>query len=254
MFYDTGTARERLHRVGDRLRAGREGEERALAAWLEELEAAPERFGPNVALRPVLESWLLPVGATVLGPGELGYWSQLPDLFALHRVGMPAVRPRHGWLLVEGKVRKVLDKLEEEPEALADGGEALARRAVRESWPPEVESALGALRGAIGRGMEEVERAVAEHLPGIRSAVGKARSQAFGAVDELEGRVDARLRERREVVIEQIRKAALHLYPDGRPQERVQSPLYYLARYAEALLDGLEERSAATSPPLWRAR
>ncbi len=253
VFYDTGAERARLYREENRVRAGREGPERTLEETLAELEDAPERFGPNVALRPVLESWLLPVGATVLGPGELAYWSQLPDLFALHEVPMPAVHPRHGWLLVEAKVTKVLEKLDEEPEAFADRGEEVARRAVRDARPAELERALEELRGGLGRALDEVETAVVEHLPGIRSAVGKARSQAFAVARELEDQVDARLRERREVVLEQIRKAALHLYPDGAPQERVQSPFYYLARYGTGLLDALEERSRQATPPLWPA-
>lgn len=251
LFFDTGSERARIYREGSRLRLGREGPERSLAGLLEEIGESPERFGPNVALRPVLESWLLPVGATVLGPGELAYWSQLPELFALHGVPMPDLRPRHAWLLVEAKVRKVLEKLGEAPEAFASGEEAVATRAVREARPPELDAALRGLRSAIGRALGEVEGAVAEHLPGIRSAVGKARSDAFRVSGELEERVDARLRERREVLLEQIRKAALHLYPDREPQERVQSPLYYLARYGPDLLDALARRTAEVTPPLW---
>lgn len=249
VFHDTGEERVRLYRDGERVRLGRDGEARGLEETLEALESAPERFGPNAALRPVLESWLLPVGATVLGPGELAYWSQLPELFRLHDVPMPTVHPRHGWLLVESKVRKVLDKLGEPPEAFADEREVTAR-AVRDARPPEVEAALERLRSDLGRGMSEIEAAVAEHLPGIRSAVGAAKSQAFAVARELEERVDARLRERRDVVVEQIRKAAIHLYPDG-PQERIQSPLYYLVRYGPGLLDGLEARSREETPPLW---
>lgn len=251
LFYDTGAERSRLYREGPRIRVGREGRDRPLEEVLEEVEAAPERFGPNVALRPVLESWLLPVGATVIGPGELAYWSQLPDLFALHGVRMPALRPRHAWLLIETKVRKVLDKLGEGPEAFAEGPDAVVGRAVREARPAALETALAGFRSAIGRALADVEEAVAAELPGIRSAVGKARSQAFRAAQELEEQVDGRLREEREVLLEQVEKAALHLYPGREPQERVQSPLYYLVRYGSALLAALERRAAELTPPLW---
>lgn len=254
VFYDSGGGRERLYRDGERIRVGRGGEGRSLDTLLAELESAPERFSPNVALRPVLESWLLPVRAVVLGPGELAYWSQLPPLFEQHAVSMPVVVPRHGWLLLEGKVAKVLDKLEVEPKAFAAAGGSLERRLVRDSRPAEVERAIRDLRAAIGRGIDGVEKAVADHLPGLRSAVGKAGSHAFRAVGELEAQIDTRMRAKREVMLEQVRKAALHLYPDRRPQERIQSPLYYLGRYGPGLVDALAVRSSEDSPPLWPPR
>lgn len=249
VFFDTGTARRRIYRTGEgRASLGSGGETREVEALLDRLREAPERFSPNVFLRPVLESWLLPVGATVLGPGELAYWAQLPGLFERLDVPMPWIRPRHGWTLVEGKVRKVLEKLDVEPEALEAGEEAVIRKEVEESRPAPVEEALGALRAALGEGVGRVESAVDAHLPGIRSAVGKTKSEVFGAVSELERRIDARVRERREVLIRQIRKCGVHLYPDGVPQERRISPLYYLARYGPSLVEALAERTREATP------
>lgn len=244
VFLDTGEARERLYTEGNRVRVGREGPFSSVQDLEKRLEDRPEAFSPNVSLRPVLESWALPVAATVLGPGELGYWAQLPELFRAAGVPLPAVAPRASWTLVERKVDKVLEKLGTGPEALEDGGATVIREQTRSSRPPDVEEAISDLRVALGSALERVEDRIGRTLPGIRSAVGKARSQAFRAVQELEGQVDARVRERQEVLIAQIRKAATHLYPDGRPQERVISPLYYLARYGPDLVDDLEIRTA----------
>lgn len=242
VFYDTGEARVRVYRTesGD-FRLGREGPERAAAELVEELERDPARFSPNVALRPVLESWLLPVGYTVMGPGELAYWAQLPPLFERREIRMPVLRPRPSWVVVEDKVEKVLRKVDAGTEAFRDGGDELIRQVVSEFRPASVDAALRELRGAIHAGTEEVDRALERELPGIRSSVGKARSDLYGVVSELEEAVDGRVEERREVLIRQIRKAAVHLYPDGRPQERVLSPLYYLARYGRDFLLAVEE-------------
>lgn len=244
VFLDTGKARERLYVDGEGVRVGRGGPYLSGRELRKRLEERPEAFSPNVSLRPVLESWALPVAATVLGPGELAYWAQLPPLFRAAGVPLPVVRPRASWTLVEGKVDKVLEKLGTEPEALADGGAAAIREQTRSSRPPEVEEAISDLRAALGGALERVEDRIGRALPGIRSAVGKARSQAFRAVHELEAQVNARVRERQEVLIGQIRKAASHLFPDGRPQERVISPLYYLTRYGPELVDALEARTA----------
>lgn len=242
VFFDTGDARVRLYGTdsGD-FRLGRDGPRAARGEVLQKLEREPARFSPNVSLRPILESWLLPVGSSVVGPGETAYWAQLPPLFEHRGVQMPALRPRPSWVIVEDKIEKVLRKLEAGPEDFRDGGEELIHEVVSESRPEAVDSALGELRAAIHAATEDVSEALEQELPGIRASVGKARSELFGAVGELEQAVDGRVEERQEVLVRQIRKAAAHLYPDGEPQERVLNPLYYLARYGGDFLAAVED-------------
>ncbi|MFQ5689570.1 MAG: bacillithiol biosynthesis cysteine-adding enzyme BshC [Gemmatimonadota bacterium] len=253
VFYDTGHARERVYVEDGWARAGRDGESVRLAELLEQLEAEPERFSPNVALRPVLESWLLPVKATVLGPGEIAYWAQLPELFRFLDARFPDIYPRAAWSLVEARVDKVLRKLGAESEQLADGGESLSRIATTEGRPPEVTAALERLHEDLARGFDDLERSVAKTLPGVRSAVLKARKQALAAAAGVERRLDATVRERQQVFLEQIRRSALHLFPDGHPQERVLSPFYFLFRHGQAWLDALaaatRERTETAWPP-----
>ncbi len=42
---------------------------------------------------------------------------------------------------------------------------------------------------------------------------------------------------------QQLEKAAVHLYPNGQPQERVLNPYQYLIRYGKALLDEIYENA-----------
>lgn len=244
LFVDRPSGRTRLHRDGgDGLRLGRDGEAVARDRVLEELDAHPERFSPNVALRPVVSSWLLPTAATVLGPGEMAYWTQLPGLFRWADVPFPRLRPRGSWTVVEGKVEKVLRKLGADPDAFGDGGEGLIRRVRERGRPPGVQEALEGARQAVGETLATVEKAVEAELPGLRSAVGATRHEVFQGLDRLQDAVDRRVEEQNEVLLQQIRKAAAHLWPDGRPQERVISPLYYLARYGSAFVEHVAERT-----------
>jgi bacillithiol biosynthesis cysteine-adding enzyme BshC len=245
LFLDTPGGRVRLLSEGEGIRAGAGGELEPESEILALLEASPERFSPNVALRPVLESWLLPVAATVLGPSELAYWAELPPLFEWAETPLPAARPRPSWNVLESKVLKVLDKLGADPEAFADGGRQLEARVTEEGLPDPVRGALDEARRDVGAAFGALEEAVEAELPGVRASVGSARHAAFSALEELQRAVLGRVRERQSVLVEQIHKAARHLYPDGKPQERVISPLYFLVRYGAAFLSGAA-RAAGT--------
>ncbi|MFQ5889902.1 MAG: bacillithiol biosynthesis cysteine-adding enzyme BshC [Gemmatimonadota bacterium] len=237
VFFDTGAGRERVYRSGEVVRLGRKGPTLPLAELLGMLEEAPHRFGPAASLRPVLESSLLPVAASILGPAEIAYWAQLGGLFDLAGVAMPMIRPRGTWRVIERKVRKVLEKAGATPEDFSDGGRELGRRIVAEGRPPAVEGALAAFHEDAAASLERLREAIEKELPGIKSAVGKARAEVFRVAEEIERLIDARVRGRREILLRQLRKAAVHLYPAGKPQERILSPFYYLARYGDAFVD-----------------
>lgn len=247
LFVDLPSGRTRLL-AGEAggVRAGKTGEEKTEADVLSGITAEPERFSPNVALRPVLESWLLPVCATVLGPSEVAYWAELPALFRWAEVPLPAVYARPSWSLVESKVDKVLVKIGAEPESFSDGGRSLAERITEEGLPEGVRSAMSGARQRLVEAFSGVENAVEGELPGVRSSVGVARHSAFRALDELERAIHDRVRERQQILLDQIDKAGRNLYPDGQPQERVVSPFYYLARYGPGFLD-----AASRAAGLW---
>jgi len=240
VFYE-GERREHIVRHADGRFGPRGGPAEPLGVWLERLESDPDRFSAGAALRPILESWLLPVARTVLGPGEIEYWAQLPQLFERLGVPVPQVAPRASWRVVEPRVDRWLGRIRAETTDLSDGGTSVVSRLVAEGRPKEVEAALVRLRGALEEGFSGLEEGTGEELPGLRSAVGKARKGALDAVSELETTIDARVREREEVLVSQAGRAAALLYPGGRPQERVVGPWSFLARYGPSFLRSLAD-------------
>ena len=58
---------------------------------LQELKEHPERFSPNVFLRPIYQETILPNVAFIGGPGEIAYWLQLKDVFDFFKVCQPLV-------------------------------------------------------------------------------------------------------------------------------------------------------------------
>lgn len=237
VFYENDGGRERLVRDGDgwvtRGRGARLSREQAL----EELEAHPVRFSPNVVLRPVVESAVLPTLAYVGGPAEVRYFAQTGCLFEAHGVGMPLVMPRASLTVVEGKTRKVLDKFALDIEDLGVPPQELAARVLADEMPPEVDAALKKVRGAIAEGYAGLGEAVKQIDPTLKGPIGGARSAALSELADLEKRVMRGLKSQNEIALDQIEKARVNLFPTGKPQERVLNPLQYLVRYGDEFME-----------------
>jgi len=244
LFYDDGERRSRVRRSGDGFAAGRGAAAVARDVWRARLDADAGRFSGNVASRPVVESWLMPVAATVLGPGEVAYWSQLKPLFDHFDVRFPAIMPRASWLVIEPRVRRVLDQLALDVEDFADGGEAAISRLTETSRPRAVDDSISGLRGALGPRLADLEAAIAETLPGLKGAAGRASKGMSTALTTLTRQIDGAVRKRQEDTISRVRRTANQLFPERRPQERILSPLYFLARYGPQLTETARSQTA----------
>jgi len=66
-----------------------------------ELETHPERFSPNVILRPVYQEMILPNIAFIGGGGEIAYWLELKKVFKAVNVPFPVLVLRNSFMVVE---------------------------------------------------------------------------------------------------------------------------------------------------------
>ena len=78
---------------------------------LELLGNNPEKFSPNVILRPLYEEIVLPNLCYIGGGGEIAYWLQLQTTFEANNVTFPILLVRNSVLLVTEKQIKKADKL-----------------------------------------------------------------------------------------------------------------------------------------------
>lgn len=78
---------------------------------MDELHEHPERFSPNVLLRPIYQEVTLPNLAYIGGGGELAYWFQLKTTFEHFRVPMPTLFLRNSVLWMDEKESKYFHQL-----------------------------------------------------------------------------------------------------------------------------------------------
>jgi bacillithiol biosynthesis cysteine-adding enzyme BshC len=214
------------------------------AELLDLLDAEPERFSPNVVLRPIVEDRLLPTAAYVAGPGETSYYAQLRGVYELFGVPMPVVYPRASVTLIESKVQKVLDRYDLTVGDVEGDLDVLHRRLVLALSEHDVEGAFAEAT----RQLHELVNALKPIATEVDATLGKSAEATRAALQkELAGFNDRVVRaEKRnnDVIRNQLEKAQAGLYPAGTLQERALSALYVLNKYGPGLvtrwLDGLD--------------
>lgn len=76
----------------------------------QELADHPERFSPNVVMRPLFQEFIFPNLAYIGGGGEIAYWLERKEQFAAFGLNFPMLIRRNSVLWVDPKSRKLLDK------------------------------------------------------------------------------------------------------------------------------------------------
>jgi len=94
LFYVKDSIRERIEKQGERFVVLHTAFSFSSEEIKKELAEHPDRFSPNVVLRPVYESTILPDIAYVGGPGEIAYWLQLKEVFNVYNTFLPVIFPR----------------------------------------------------------------------------------------------------------------------------------------------------------------
>jgi bacillithiol biosynthesis cysteine-adding enzyme BshC len=220
----------------------RRGRERFDLAALQNIAATePQRLSPNVLLRPVIESALLPTVAYLAGPGELRYLALTPPVYERMRIPRQLALPRWSGILVEPRVERVLQKFNIELDDLLAPAGALEAKLIRSHLPDEAAQALARLRADLETGYEALGRSATEIDPTLARPVQGARNQGLSGVHDIERKLLQHLKRRQEIELGQITKARGMVLPDNKPQERTLTVAPFLARYGPALLTELSE-------------
>lgn len=73
------------------------------------ISSSPDLFSPNVMLKPVLQSFIMPIIAMVVSPSEISYFLLLREIFEIFGVPIPLILPRYSASLIPTKVFRNLD-------------------------------------------------------------------------------------------------------------------------------------------------
>ena len=103
MFYILDGYRERIIKENSKFKTNDNRFEFTESEIISEIENHPERFSPNVVMRPVYQESILPNLCYIGGPGEIAYWLQLKTVFEKHNIQYPILAWRNSFMISSEK-------------------------------------------------------------------------------------------------------------------------------------------------------
>jgi bacillithiol biosynthesis cysteine-adding enzyme BshC len=201
----------------------------------------PERFSPNVLLRPLVQDTLFPTICYVPGPSELAYLGQLRGVYDAFGVPMPLFFPRTTATLLDSGATRFLEKYAVPFFDLRTPDESALNKLLETQLPAIVEESL---RDAATQTQQAMARVV-EALPALDPTLAGAAKTTLGKMEHelrsLHSKVIHAAKKRDETLRRQFVRAQAQAFPHGHPQERTLGVVYFLNKYGPGLVDLLLE-------------
>ncbi len=204
-----------------------------------DIDHNPNRFSPNVFLRPVLQDKLLPTISYVAGPGEIAYYAQMSGIYDYFDQTMPQIVPRFSGTFIESSIERIIDKLPFSLEDYSKRIEDLESEFIEKSDQPDLEKIFDDWKQRVEAITSEKKSAIEEIDPTLKNTAGKASSIYYSELDKLKGKLYRSLKQNEKTQLDRIIKIQLNLFPNGNLQEREIAFIYYLNKYGTETFDEL---------------
>lgn len=208
-------------------------------ALLKELEQHPERFSPNVILRPLFQELVFPNLAYIGGGGELAYWLERKTQFEHYQIPYPMLVRRSSVLWIPKSISKLMDKLELATPAIFTDTHQLIKQYVIDNAQEELSFAEE--RKALDQVFEQLVTKTVAVDPSLEKGVIAQQVNTHKAIDKLEQRLLRAEKQKQESSIQQIEKIKETLFPNQGMQERYDNFLGFYTRYGDTFIETLHQ-------------
>ncbi len=238
LFYLMDGLRERIEKRGEIYHVVNTSTTFSANELRAEVAEFPERFSPNVVLRPLYQEMILPNLAYIGGPAEVGYWLQLKGIFDLHQVPYPIVLPRNFAIIIGEKNQQKINKLGIGLSDLFLEDFELKRKFVasQSAHVLDCQSELNLLSPIFN----ELARRVKLIDSTLEASVKAEFKRVGNGLERLEKKLKRAEERNHETAIRQLNQLKAALFPEGEWQERHENFLnYYMEHpaFIQQLLD-----------------
>ena len=191
------------------------------------IEQHPEKFSPNVILRPLYQEYILPNLAYVGGPAEVIYWLQLKSVFDQYKIPFPILMPRNFGLIIEHHLLEKFQKTGLELNQLFEDKNFLFNHwTLKHSKHTLTVGPERATMNEIFLKLKQQAESIDKTLGPFTSAEGK---RALNSLEKIERKLLRAAKRTQSDKLRQIESVKDSLFPNGGLQERTHNFLnFYL--------------------------
>ncbi|ANH80659.1 bacillithiol biosynthesis cysteine-adding enzyme BshC [Niabella ginsenosidivorans] len=241
LFYLTDEGRYRIEREGDHWKAMDSRYLFTRETLLREVDEHPERFSPNVILRPLFQEMILPNVLFIGGGGELAYWLQLKKIFDHYTVPYPLLVLRNSFLFINKKQKELVEKLGFPVPQLFHTSFDLKKQWIEVHTTNNLDvdktsDALAKNYDSLKKQAALIDSTLVQHISALETVAQKK-------ITELGKKMLRAEKRNHQDAMNQVEKLKNQLFPGGSLQERVENFIPLYARYGKPLMDALYKHS-----------
>lgn len=194
----------------------------------------PERFSPNVVMRPLYQELILPNLAYIGGGAEIVYWLQLKANFDQYKVPFPILVPRNSAMITDDTVASKIYRLDLTFKSIFKPTATLQNEYVRRHTTHRLNlrdewMEFNAIFGKIKLRAHKIDASLAPSTDAVKARLKKA-------INNLEKKLlKADKRNHQEALI-QIERLKDKLFPNGGLQERSENFATLYIKYGDELV------------------
>ena len=251
-FYMTDKLRERIIEVDGEYHVNNTSISFTKETLKEEINNFPERFSPNVVMRPLYEEFILPNLAYIGGGAEVTYWLQLKNNFDFYKIPYPVLLLRNSAMVIDERSARKMHIL-----GISHKDIFLTNIELKNDWIKthvNLELSLEDERRAITAVFDHIKLNAYKIDKTLSQSADGAKTKAVKLIYSLEKKM-LRAEKRKHVTsLNQIDGLKNRLFPSGVLQERVLNiaPLYviYGDDFIQSLLDSFQPLKIPVYHPL----
>lgn len=209
---------------------------------LELLENEPERFSPNVLLRPICQDYLFPTAFYVGGPSEISYFAQIKPLYELYNIPQPVIYPRSSATILEKSISNSLEKYSVLVNDIFIDVENVKKKIINSIEESSVDEMFEGITEQIDASFDQLKEKLIDLDKTIADSSNRYRDKILNNLNDLKSKAEKAQQKKYEVTLRQIDRAAVHLFPNSNLQEREINYIYFSNKYGEEVLKQIFEQ------------
>ena len=204
-----------------------------------EVEIHPERFSPNVILRPVYQEYSLPNLAYIGGGGEIAYWLERKEQFEHYDLNFPMLIRRNSMLWIEAGLNKKISKLDLDINQIFCPTDFLIKNFVINSSEQTLN--LDGEVAEIEMLFDKILEKTASVDKGLQKYVLAEKAKQLKTFKNIESKLIKAEKQRHEIGINQLRKMKNKLFPKDGLQERHDNFIPFYLKHGDSFFEILKK-------------